>query len=73
MSDQNEDEFDGFYEPDGPDTRHSIAGLMALIEDDEFPPHDPDFPDVNPKSGDERETTDVGSDTSTAYRLSERQ
>lgn len=24
--------------------------------DHEFPPHDPDFPDVDPATGDERET-----------------
>jgi len=24
----------------------------------EFPPHDPDFPDVDPVTGDERETTE---------------
>jgi len=23
-----------------------------------FPPHDPDYPDVNPATGDERETTE---------------
>jgi len=23
-----------------------------------FPPHDPDFPDVDPETGDERETTE---------------
>lgn len=26
---------------------------------DGFPPHDPDFPDVDPATGDERETTDA--------------
>lgn len=24
----------------------------------DFPPHDPDYPDVDPATGDERETTD---------------
>lgn len=27
-----------------------------LESDDEFPPHDPDFPDVDPATGDERAT-----------------
>lgn len=26
------------------------------MPDETFPPHDPDFPDVNPATGDERET-----------------
>lgn len=30
-----------------------IAGLPG------FPEHDPDFPDVDPRTGDERETSDV--------------
>lgn len=31
---------------------------MSDTEPTPFPPHDPDFPDVNPATGDERETTD---------------
>ena len=31
---------------------------MTWTDVDHFPPHDPDFPDVNPATGDERETTE---------------
>lgn len=51
------------------DTRRSVSivvppdngaggGARGGSEDAPFPPHDPDFPDVNPATGDERATTE---------------
>lgn len=38
-----------------PDTRER---LLAMQDEAPFPPHDGSGPDVNPATGDERETTD---------------
>jgi hypothetical protein len=36
--------------------------MSDFLQPAPFPPHDPDYPDVNPATGDERETTDLNRD-----------
>ena len=61
---ESDDEFEGVgahrnnprYTPVDEDGFDDVTGLPIPGW---FPPHNPDFPDVNPATGDERETTDT--------------
>lgn len=49
---ESDDEFEGVgAHPDNP--RYDLGTAVV----DAFPAHDPDFPDVDPVTGDERQTT----------------